>query len=150
MNLLEANQITNHIENIIHEDTQLHKNSIDLTVNEIHKFTKAGSLDFGGNEFKAAETHIVTPQKKNKDDKYGWWNLEQGRYKCLFNEVVSGENGLSVISLHEHAKKAGLMANTALILQKSEPLSLTVDIPETGCKIKENARLATAFLINIE
>lgn len=150
MNLLNASQITNQIENIIHQDTQLNENSIDLTVDEIHKLTEAGSLDFGGSEFNPAQTQIVNHQKEDEDDDYGWWKLEKGRYKCLCNETISLEDSLAFLTLHEHAKKAGLMANTSLIPEKIEELSFNFDVPEIGCNIKENARIATVFLINIE
>jgi deoxycytidine triphosphate deaminase len=149
MNLYSSNQLVKYIQNITHQDTQLHENSIDLSVDSIYRFTQAGSLDFGGSEFEPADTKIIEPQKANSDDDYGWWKLKSGHYKAVFNEQISlDENRLAIITPHDHARQAGLSANTAFITE-GNPSFLTFSIPEGGCDIKENARLATAFILQV-
>jgi deoxycytidine triphosphate deaminase len=149
MNLYTSDQLVKYVQNITHQDTQLHEHSIDLSVDSIYRFTRAGSLDFGGSEFKPADTKIIEPQKVNSDDDYGWWKLKSGHYKAVFNEQISlNEDMFAIITPHDHARQAGLSANTALITQDT-PSFLTFSIPEGGCDIKENARLAAAFIISI-
>lgn len=147
MNLLSSDQILRQIKNIIHKDTQLHENSIDLTVDSIHQFTGAGSLDFGGSELKPAKTERIKAKKKSPDDDYGWWNLKAGTYKAEFNEAITlNVNTRALITLHEHARQAGILANMQLI-QKSGRLSVVFEVLNIGCNIKENARMATLHLI---
>lgn len=149
MNILSSAQILERISNIIHEDTQLHQSGIDLTVNAIERFTQRGSLDFGGSEFEPAGTESIKPKKKNEEDDYGWWFLETGTYKAKFNEEISLDDDIcALITLHDHARKAGLLANTNII-ESSGKLSMVFEVPSIGCNIKENARLAILYLINV-
>lgn len=67
MKFLQAEKLSESISGIIHEDTQLHADHIDLTVAEVHRITGAGSLDFGGSEFKPATTEKLDPKKQNRE-----------------------------------------------------------------------------------
>lgn len=150
MSLLQSDEVLKYLSNIIHKDTQQHELHIDLTVSEIHVLTGSGSLDFGGSEFKAAQSVPVSAEKKNPEDKYRWWQLKKGTYRAFFNEAIDeGQNYTAIISPHFHAQEAGLISNTYLIPSGEAigTLSLNFRVPETGCNIKENARLATLFLI---
>lgn len=150
MFLLESSEILEHTNNIIHDDTQKQHLNLDLTVDEVYKFTTSGSLDFGGSEFEPASREIIKPVKQSTNDDYGWWNLKQGSYLAIFNESLENLEGtLVAISPHEHAAAAGLTANTRLITPESdlEELSMVFHVPVAGCNIKENARFATLHLI---
>lgn len=147
MDLLSSKNIVNHVENIVHEDTQLHTNCIDLTVASVHWLTEAGALDFGGSEFEPAQTKQIEPEKENPDDDYGWWKLNAGRYKAVFNENFSAsEDTVALIAPHNHSREAGVVANTQ-ILSAEESSGLIFDVPAVGCNIKENARFATLYLL---
>lgn len=147
MQLLRSDKLKDHVQNIIHDDTQLHETRIDLTVDKVSKLNQAGSLDFGGSEFEPAVTDIIKPRKKNDDDDYGWWNLEAGSYKAQFNEELSlNEKMLAIMNLHYHARQAGIRANSQLI-EYSGSLGMVFDVPEVGCNIKENARFASLYLL---
>lgn len=150
MFLLQSDELLDHTKDIIHKDTQQHKFSFDLSVAEIHTFTEAGSLDFGGSEFEPASSRSIAPEKQNADDKYGWWNLEQGMYKAVFNEQLqNNEDTLTIISPHEHAIQAGIIAGTNLITDEvnKEQLSMNFQVPAVGCRIKENARFANLQIL---
>ena len=149
MFFLKSDELRDHVESIIHKDTQQHNTHFDLTVDAIHKFTKAGSLDFGGSEFESAEKKIIEPQKNQGDD-YGWWNLPQGHYQATMNETVKEVNDtIAFISLHPHAHKAGIIANTSMFpnQQNNSPITLNFFAPDPGCNIKENARFAVLYLL---
>lgn len=150
MFLLDSNEVLEHLSNIIHKDTQQHKRSVDLTVSQIHQFTKAGSLDFGGSEFEAAKSKVIDPVKQSKNDDYGWWILKEGSHKAVFNESLQKiEDSLIAIAPHSHALDAGLVANTQLfsIDDNAGTLSMNFHVPKNGCNIKENARFATLYIL---
>ena len=150
MSLLQSDEVLKYLSNIIHKDTQQHERHIDLTVSEIHLLTGSGSLDFGGSEFKAAQSVPVSAEKRNSDDKYGWWQLKKGTYRAFFNESINeGQDYTAIVSPQIHTQEAGLVSNTYLIASGEAvgTLSLNFTVPETGCNIKENARFASLFLI---
>ncbi|HYW34075.1 MAG TPA: hypothetical protein VE868_01595 [Balneolaceae bacterium] len=149
MYLRSSKKILQHVEDIVHDKTQVHEKSIDLTVDSVYRFTQPGALDFGGSEFEPAATEIIEPQKENSNDDYGWWKLDRGYYKAVFNEHISlDEDMLAIIAPHDHARQAGLLTNTALLAHGDTSI-LTFQVPEMGCNIKENARIATAYLLYI-
>ena len=146
MKLLGSEEILKHTSDIIHEDTQLHDQHIDWTVAEVHQLSQAGSLDFGGSEFTPAGTEPIKPEKRNPNDKYGWWDLKIDTYKAIFNESIEvPENSIAVITPHIHAEKAGIIINTLFISPEDnlDGLGMYFHVPVAGCKIKENARIAT-------
>jgi len=146
VSLLSANDLLNQISNIVHQETQLHDDHIDLTVSEVHKVSGAGYLDFGGSEFKPAITEKITPEKRRSDDDYGWWKLGNGPFRIIFNESLTLESSQTgIISSHRHSRQSGLVSNTNLISSEDnqERLSMNITVSEAGCNIKENARIAT-------
>jgi deoxycytidine triphosphate deaminase len=146
MKLLSSDDILDLTDNIIHENTQLHDQHLDLTVAEVHRLTSAGSLDFGGSEFTPAKSKLIDPKKINPNDSYGWWNLKIDTYKAVFNESVEvPENIIAVMTPHIHAEKSGIIINTLYLSAEDdlEDLSMYFHVPVAGCKIKENARIAT-------
>jgi hypothetical protein len=149
MFFLKSSELRNHVNSIIHEETQQHNTHFDLTVNSIHKYTKAGSLDFGGSEFKAAEKELITPQKNQGDD-YGWWNLPQGHYQATMNETIQeAEDTVALVGLHAHARAAGIISNASMLAteERGTPITLNFTTPGPGCNIKENARFAVLYLL---
>lgn len=151
MTLFKSNEIKKNIHNLVHQDTQQQEYCLDLTLSEIHEFTGAGSLDFGGSEFEPASTQIMKPEKKNTDDKYGWWKLSGGIYRAVCNESFKPlENHSIFITPHVHAQEAGLMVNTVIAdrNQNSDAIRLLIQVPDAGCNIKENARFASAFMVS--
>lgn len=150
MFLLQSDELLEHTSDIIHKDTQHHKFSIDLTVSQVQRFTSAGSLDFGGSEFKGATTQVIDPEKRNAGDDYGWWELDGGSYRAVFNEKLQNhKDTLSVVSPHEHASEAGVIISTNLITDETEAGELAVNfqVPHAGLNIKENARFATLHIL---
>lgn len=149
MFFLKSDELHNHIENIIHKETQQHRTHFDLTVNKIYSYTKPGALDFGGGEFKPASKELIKPEK-HEEDNYGWWNLSKGQYHAVMNEQINEIKDTTVlIALHSHARDVGLIANTNFIASKNnkEPLAINFLVPQTGCKIKENARFAVLYFL---
>ena len=149
MHLLKTEEIFKSVSDIIHKETQQHENHLDLTVSEIYSFTGPGSLDFGGSEFQPAKTEMIKPEKDDPKHDYGWWKLTGGIYKAVFNEKINQlDQATPVISLHEHAKKAGIIGNEGFVSEEdTSRLSINFIVPETGCNIKENARMAALYVL---
>lgn len=150
MILLQSEELLEHTESIIHWDTQQHDLHIDLTVDEIRRFSAPGSLDFGGSEFKGAPFKVIEPQKQNPEDDYGWWNLNTGTYQAKFNERIDHlEDAVVVISPHPHARQAGITGGANMLSSEDDLSEITYNfhVPDTGCNIKENARFATLFIL---
>ncbi len=149
MHLLSSNQIPDYVTNLVHQETQLHAKRIDLTAHSIFRYARTGSLDFGGDEFEPADTQKIEAKKNDPDDEYGWWKFESGYYKAIFNEKIRlDEDMAAIIALHDHARQAGLLSGTSLLM-KGDTSILTFEISVMGCKIKENARIATASLMYV-
>ena len=150
MQLIRSNSLADHLTSIIHQDTQEHDEHFDLTVAEVYQFTESGSLDFGGSEFQPAEKRELEAKKKNDDDEYGWWHLRKGTYQVTMNEQLTNlEDGMALVAPHEHVQQSGVLANTNILSDEKEelPITMTIQVPEAGCNIKENARFAVVYIL---
>lgn len=132
------------IQNYIDLDNQLTPNGFDLTVKEIHKFKDSGKVDFSNSERDIPETKKIKPIKKNKDDDYGWWNLDKGCYKIKTNEIVDIPKNLSGFAY----PRSTLLRMGATIENgvwdggfKGQSSFLLIVQNEQGIEIKENARV---------
>jgi len=77
------------IKNYIDLEKQLTPNGFDLTVESIFEFDGGGCLDFSNKERKIPQEKIVSLEKKDPQDKFGWWSLKKGSYKIRTNEVIN-------------------------------------------------------------
>lgn len=144
MTFLKSSEFMNNIESVIHQETQEHKTHFDLTVSEIYQFTEAGSLDFGGSEFKPAKKRLLETQR-NEGDKYGWWHLRKGTYQAVMNEnITQMDKKIAILSPHPHTQQAGILFNTSLLTntEANDSIAINFRVPKAGCNIKENARFA--------
>lgn len=151
MKLLQPEELTDHVSDIIHEGTQLHDNHIDLTISEVHRLTETGTLDFGGSEFRPARTEPIQPEKQNAEDDYGWWKLKEGTYQVIFNESIDNpDNSVIFIAPHIHAVEAGILINSQILLpdHNLDRIALNFQVPVVGCNIKENARFASLYILS--
>ena len=133
-------------------DIQLTPNGFDLTVDGIYEFIDSGALDFSNKERVVPEVRELMPEKKNPEDKFGWWNLKRGAYKIKTNERVTLPNDLVMIALPRSSLlRMGAFTQTAVwdagFKGKSEFI-LVIENPE-GLRIKQNARIIQAIFIKI-
>ncbi|EGQ43362.1 MAG: deoxycytidine deaminase [Candidatus Nanosalina sp. J07AB43] len=82
------------IKDYVDLDRQLQPSGFDVTVDKIKRFESRGSLDFSNSERRISEASDVVTEKRSEEDKYGWWNLDQGAYKIVMNERVDIPNDL--------------------------------------------------------
>jgi hypothetical protein len=136
---MSGEKLTEYVEGIVHEDTQVGERGLDLTVAEIHEIEQPGRVDFGGGELEAATTAPHESQKRNTDDDYEWWDLDAGQYLVEFNEQVQADEPL-VLQTREEIRDRGAFHPT-LFVREIERIPLSV--PTGGLKLKENARIST-------
>ncbi|MDZ7771720.1 MAG: hypothetical protein U5K31_03115 [Balneolaceae bacterium] len=149
--VLQSDTLMEHLTGIVHAGTQQHTHRVDLTAAAVLKPVGAGELDFGGGEFKPAHTERMEPQKRDASDDYGWWELSEGGYRVRFNEQVEGPRELfMLLTPHRHLSQAGVVADSLLIAPEEDPeaLALNFQVPAAGLNIKENARMASLYMLS--
>lgn len=141
------------ITNYPHLETQLTPNGFDLTVGEIHTFDGPGKLDFSNDERDIPDSTKLEPEKKQPDDKYGWWQLDPGVYKIRMNEKVNIPNDLVGMAFPRSSllRMGAYIENAAWDAGYSGPgeFLLKVDNPE-GIEIKENARVNQLVFLHMD
>lgn len=142
MNLLTGEDVETFLNGIIHAKTQVGSLWVDLTVKEIHRLTKRGSLDFGGSEYCPAETVPLKAHRRADDDKYGWWELRHGMYLIHYNESLNlPDNYMAVLSPHPRLTATG-STHSKTNLFHGDSFNSVLDIPQAGCALKENCRVS--------
>lgn len=139
--LLSGDEAKQCVEGIIHEETQLSENGIDLTVNGVAIPKASTDLDFGGGEENIGEVKQLDPQKRNQDDKYGWWNLDEGLYIIDLNEDIEVDEGTGVVVPLSRLTNGGSFHAPIFFTGRldSEPL---LRVNSAGLNLKENARIS--------
>jgi dUTP pyrophosphatase len=132
------------IQNYIDLDTQLTPQGFDLTAAEIHRYHGKGKLDFSNGEREIPGSEKIRPEKKDKRDDYGWWNLESGAFKVVMNEKVDIPEDLMAYAFPRSSLlRMGCSIENAVWdsgYTGTGSFMLVVENPE-GVEIKENARL---------
>jgi hypothetical protein len=132
-------ELTEYVDGIVHEDTQVGEHGLALTVGEIHEIEEPGRVDFGGDELEDATMTPHESEKRNPDDDYEWWNLDAGQYVVAFNEQVSADGPL-VLQTREEIRDRGAFHPTLFVREIARvPLSVGTG----GIRLKENARVST-------
>ncbi|MGD9015490.1 MAG: deoxyuridine 5'-triphosphate nucleotidohydrolase [Candidatus Omnitrophota bacterium] len=133
-------------------DIQLTPNGFDLTVGSVFEFSEGGALDFSNQERIIPQSREVSPNKRNAQDKFGWWNLKPGAYKIRTNETVNLPLDLVIIAFSRSSLlRSGAFVQNAVwdagFSGKSEFI-LVVNNP-AGLRLKQNARVIQAIFIRI-
>lgn len=134
-------------------ETQITPNGFDFTVDKIEKYQESGKLDFSNAEREIPESKEIKPVKKNKNDDYGWWDLEKGVYKIKTNERVNIPDNLIGYAF----PRSSLLRMGATIengvwdtgYSGKSTFMLIVENPE-GIEIKENARVNHITFMELE
>lgn len=126
------------LEGTIHRETQVQEQRVDLTAASIWRLTGHGQLDFGGSEYHAAPTEEIAPEKRQPDDDYGWWTLDAGVYRVVFNEQLT--EGRALLQSLPRLLEVGAYI-PARMVEAGPEITALLAVGETGVAIKENARL---------
>ncbi len=126
----------------IHGKTQVHDRRVDLTAAEIWQLTGQGHLDFGGGEYRAAPAEEIMPEKRRPGDDYGWWTLDGGVYRVVFNERLTV--GRALLRSLPRLLDAGACVPARTVEAGGDIVALLV-VGDAGLSVKENARLAGLY-----
>lgn len=125
-------------------DTQLTPNGFDFTAGKIFRIEESGKVDFSNLEREIPDYDEIQAEKMDSEDKYGWWDLEQGQYIVETNETVDIPSNLvgfayprstllrMGVSIQNGVWDSGYTGKSRflLVVHNSE-----------GVRIKENARV---------
>jgi len=127
---------------IISEKHQIMDDRMVLTVGKIYRCSSS-SFDFGGSEYQEAKLEEIKPEKRESEDKYGWWNLDQGYYIAEFNEGVEIPEGkAAVLQPWSDRFPASATHPTRILRRNSNKIRIILMVSEAGIKIKENSRFS--------
>jgi len=136
------------IKNLIHKDTQIGEDKVYVTVKQIYLLDEKGSLDFGGSELHLAERKPLLPKKKLTEDKYGWWNLNQGTYLVEFNEQIElKEKEIAILESQEELLQNGCFHPLRIITPKEKLSFIPLNVGHQGIDIKQNARISVLRIV---
>jgi hypothetical protein len=138
--VLAMRALTDHIDGILHEQTQVRSDAIDLTVTECYDLTGPGRIDFGGGELEPGDTRPHERVYRNEDDDYQWWHLDPGQYLLEYNETLSTDRRL-LVQPRDELLERGCSHPT---LHVSELPRVPLSVGDGGLWLKENARVSTA------
>lgn len=142
--LSDSKDFLSDLQNILHKETQLHEKNVDLTISKVFALKNKGKLDFGGSEFNKSDLKEIYPEKKSEEDKYGWWNLNQGVYLVEFNEEL--KKGFGIVQSINRLIQTGSFIPMRIVEGNNKIKSLLF-VGDNGVDIKENARAAGLFKI---
>lgn len=136
---MPKDDLSDHVEGIVHEQTQVRDREIDLTVAAIAVVEDPGRVDFGGGELEAASFDRIQTEIRSPGDEYEWWNLTEGQYVIEFNEALTGQEPLW-LQPRDELRERGAMHPTVRL---SELGPMPLSVARGGIRIKENARVST-------
>jgi len=129
-----------YLEDTIYEGKQVADEGVHLTAGQILAPRGAGDTDFGGDEHRASDLQVVHPEKRNEDDDYGWWELDGGHYRVVFNESLQDCPVTLLLTANSRILECG--CSLASCVPAEGELATTLTVPDCGVGIKENARIA--------
>jgi len=148
VSLIPGSEAADRIKNFIHKDTQTGEDNVYLTVKQIYSLDKKGSLDFGGSELNLAKRKPLLPKKRHPEDKYGWWNLNQGTYLVEFNEQIElREKEIAILESKEELLQSGCFHPLRIITPQEELSFIPLNVGGQGIDIKQNARISTLRIV---
>ena len=148
MGLSDPDRPREQVTDLLHRETQEFEFGVDLSVAEIHRLTGRGSLDFGGSEFRAADAERLDANQRSSDDEYGWWSLEPGTYRIVYNEGVDlDEDEVGLVQPHPRLMLAGAHHPSFAVFGRQETITAILSIGGEGVDIKENSRISRLMIL---
>lgn len=132
-------EITEHVEGLLHEETQLRDRGLDLTLADVREIEEPGRVDFGGGELEDAGTTPHERTRRDPEDEYQWWYLDAGSYLIEYNESLTSEKPLTIQPRDALLARGAFHPTVTVKKLDSIPLS----VGGAGIRLKENARVST-------
>jgi len=144
-------EISKVVRGLVHAESQIQKHALDLTLRSVFKLTGRGSLDFGGREYCPCEGDKIPPEKRQRDDSYGWWELDKGDYLLEYNEsFLLPEGMLGILQPHHRLVVAGAIHNDHILVYPDVLPAALLHVAPMGLSIKENARISQLVVLKLD
>jgi hypothetical protein len=130
------------VEGLVHAETQVGEEHVDLTAAEVARVDEPGAVDFGGGELAAAAFEPVGVERRDPDDDYGWWNLAPGGHVVRFNESLTGAAPVVLEPRPALVARGAHVPTVTLDSLGPVPLAVPEATAGVGLRLKENARVA--------
>lgn len=141
MDLLSGKQAAEHIQNLISPKHQVQRFAVNLSVRNIYAVDPVGQVDFGGSEYKPAGKLKLASSRRNREDKYEWWDLGRGCYFVEFNESLElSDDEIAVLEPDERLLRAGVSHGTMFLRGRVSPLEALLKVDVVHVQFKQNAR----------
>ncbi len=136
--LVDLIQTRGLVECLIDTETQVQINGLELSLCAVETFVDKGVIGFHNQERILSKTNAISP------DSDGWFLLQQGQYKIIFNEIVNIPKDMMAIARPRSSLlRCGVSVETAVwdsgYSGRSEALLLVHN--SYGFQVKKDARL---------
>ena len=122
---------------------QVHGYSIDLTAKQIYGLDPSGQVDFGGTEYSPSARLPVASLRRNREDRYEWWDLARGAYMIEFNENLAlASNEFAIVEPDDRLVRCGAFHGTTFLRGQGERLETLLLVGTMNVQIKQNARVS--------
>jgi deoxycytidine triphosphate deaminase len=143
MDLLTGKLAAERIEGLINPKFQVQRFAVDLSVKAIYVIDPVGQVDFGGSEYKPAGKVKVASIRRNREDRYEWWDLGRGCYFVEFNESLAlADDEFAVVEPDERLLRAGATHGTMFLRGRVAPLEVLMEVDIVRLQMKQNARIS--------
>jgi deoxycytidine triphosphate deaminase len=122
---------------------QVHAFALDLTARQIYALDPSGQVDFGGTEYSPCARTAVASLRRQREDKYEWWDLSRGCYVLEFNEGLKlADNEIAILEPDDRLLRAGATHGTLFLRGQGERLETLLFVGTMSVQIKQNARVS--------
>jgi len=143
MELLAGKDVASRIGGMISPKHQIHGYAVALSVKTIYAVDPTGQVDFGGGEYMAAGKLPVEAMRRNREDKYTWWELDRGGYFIEFNETLElAADEIAVLEPDERLIRAGASHPPIYLRGRVMPVETLLSVDASRVAIKQNARIS--------
>jgi deoxycytidine triphosphate deaminase len=143
MEPLTGKETATRVMGMISPKHQVHGYAVGLTVKNVYAVDPTGRVDFGGGEYNAAGRIVVTPQRKNPEDKYLWWELGRACYFLEFNETLELQpDEMALLEPDERLLRAGASHVPLFVRGRVAPVEMLLHVDVMAVSIKQNARVS--------
>ena len=142
--LIEEEQL---VTEYIDLEKQLQPSGFDISLQEIQKHTGPGAVDFSN------KNRVIAPTEPLKPNMDGWYDLKEGCYKIIYNEVV--KMPLNIVAIAR--TRSTLLRNAATVQTavwdpgyQGRSSSLLVVHNPHGIRLQKDARVAQLIFFTTE
>ena len=143
MEPLGGSQAAARLTGMISPRHQVHAFALNLSARQIYALDPSGQVDFGGTEYAPCGRTAVASLRKQREDKYEWWDLSRGCYILEFNEGLKlADNEIAILEPDDRLLRAGATHSTTFLRGQGERLETLLVVGTMSIQIKQNARVS--------